>query len=259
MKQHTTAAQNSKGFTLIELLVVIAIIALLAAILFPVFARAREKARQTACLSNMKQLGLSFAQYTSDFDEFFPCGNDQCVGCTNRYGRGWFQQIYPYAKAHGVQSCPDDPTKSASVNTFVLSYGFNFHLTTATPGFAFSSPRPLSKLTEPDVTVLTCEIQNEKVDVDTSGYVEQQSCTVTGKDNPYQSGTMATGLFPQRSFGVIGTPDGTVHSGGSNFMAADFHAKWLPPGRLSGGYQDASTPQSAQAGGGLPPLREHRL
>jgi len=61
-----------KGFTLIELLVVIAIIAILAAILFPVFARAREKARQTSCLSNMKQIGLAFMMYTQDYDETLP-------------------------------------------------------------------------------------------------------------------------------------------------------------------------------------------
>jgi len=66
--------RHTTGFTLIELLVVIAIIAILAAILFPVFARAREKARQTACLSNLKQLGLAFMQYAQDYDETFPCG-----------------------------------------------------------------------------------------------------------------------------------------------------------------------------------------
>ena len=62
-----------KGFTLIELLVVIAIIAILAAILFPVFAQAREKARQSTCLSNLKQLGLALGMYVDDFDETFPC------------------------------------------------------------------------------------------------------------------------------------------------------------------------------------------
>ena len=64
--------KNTKGFTLIELLVVIAIIAILAAILFPVFARARENARRTSCLNNMKQIGLGFMQYTQDYDEKYP-------------------------------------------------------------------------------------------------------------------------------------------------------------------------------------------
>src|ERR1041385_3748666 len=65
---------NKRGFTLIELLVVIAIIAILAAILFPVFAQAREKARQTSCLSNEKQLGLAVMQYLQDYDELLPTG-----------------------------------------------------------------------------------------------------------------------------------------------------------------------------------------
>ena len=65
-----------KGFTLIELLVVIAIIAILAAILFPVFAQVREKARQTTCASNQKQIGLGFLQYVQDYDEHFPSEQD---------------------------------------------------------------------------------------------------------------------------------------------------------------------------------------
>ena len=70
---------KTKGFTLIELLVVIAIIAILAAVLFPVFAKVREKARQTVCLSNEKQIGLGFMQYVEDYDEVFPMAyNDNC-------------------------------------------------------------------------------------------------------------------------------------------------------------------------------------
>src|SRR5579862_7576250 len=95
------------GFTLIELLVVIAIIAILAAILFPVFAKVREKARQTSCESNMKQLGLGFIQYVQDNDETMPVPADA-------YGEGWAGHIYPYIKSTGVFGCPDDPTAPAS-------------------------------------------------------------------------------------------------------------------------------------------------
>ena len=113
-----------RGFTLIELLVVIAIIAILAAILFPVFAQAREKARQTTCTSNQKQILLGIMQYTQDYDEMYPIGeeigslhwdgnintDDQCVGIEN--------EIDPYVKAGvpwgperagSVWTCPDDP------------------------------------------------------------------------------------------------------------------------------------------------------
>jgi prepilin-type N-terminal cleavage/methylation domain-containing protein/prepilin-type processing-associated H-X9-DG protein len=109
-----------KGFTLIELLVVIAIIAILAAILFPVFAQAREKARQISCASNMKQLSLGVIQYTEDYDELYPIGvidNCQWGGGCNNAGNpfNWAQMITPYVKATGVYGCPDDAGAGAAV------------------------------------------------------------------------------------------------------------------------------------------------
>src|SRR5687768_5924591 len=87
-----------KGFTLIELLVVIAIIAILAAILFPVFARARENARRSSCQSNLKQIGLGFAQYTQDYDEKMPI-TIYWTGAavdTTQNGRGYYQGTNNY-------------------------------------------------------------------------------------------------------------------------------------------------------------------
>ncbi|MFS8808670.1 DUF1559 domain-containing protein, partial [Synechococcus sp. R6-10] len=89
------------GFTLIELLVVIAIIAILAAILFPVFAQAREKARQTTCLSNGKQIGLATMMYVNDYDEMFPFQQWRDWGDAQAPGRrrAWTMDIAPYVKA----------------------------------------------------------------------------------------------------------------------------------------------------------------
>ncbi len=105
---------KKRGFTLIELLVVIAIIAILAAILFPVFASAREKANQTSCLSNLNQLGMSMNMYVQDFDQTFPAWNWNffCNGGNNGAARDsaafWTMAIYPYVKSTGVYKCPDD-------------------------------------------------------------------------------------------------------------------------------------------------------
>jgi len=125
--------QKSKGFTLIELLVVIAIIAILAAILFPVFAKAREKARQISCTSNLKQLGLAVLMYSQDFDETFPpkglCrdGNSQWVP--------WETLVAPYVKngagttsiasTGNVFKCPSNPDTSTAAAFLVGSFQYS--------------------------------------------------------------------------------------------------------------------------------------
>lgn len=108
MMDRRTYAQ--KAFTLIELLVVIAIIAILAAILFPVFAQAREKARAISCLSNENQLSLGIRMYSQDYDERNILGWNCCY--VNKYGEGpgraWWQfEVYPYVKSTGIFACPD--------------------------------------------------------------------------------------------------------------------------------------------------------
>lgn len=104
-----------RGFTLIELLVVIAIIAILAAILFPVFARAREKARQSSCLSNVKQLMLAFMQYKQDYDERWPVMYwNSSLNRWEPYGIYWGGEIAPYIKNTQIFLCPSKTDRYCS-------------------------------------------------------------------------------------------------------------------------------------------------
>jgi len=126
MERCTLASGHKKlGFTLIELLIVIAIIAILAAILFPVFARARENARRASCQSNLKQIGLSIAQYTQDYDEMMvPDRIANPVGGNAVY---WQHLVQPYTKSYQVFKCP-----SESSDLFLSNSG---------PGFPMIVPR----------------------------------------------------------------------------------------------------------------------
>jgi prepilin-type N-terminal cleavage/methylation domain-containing protein/prepilin-type processing-associated H-X9-DG protein len=112
--------RNSKGFTLIELLVVIAIIAILAAILFPVFARARENARRASCQSNLKQIGLGIIQYAQDFDGYMPpsqLGADPAL-------YSWPTLMFPYIKSAQVFVCPSgEVSPTAFGNTLNVGTG----------------------------------------------------------------------------------------------------------------------------------------
>src|SRR5262249_10186301 len=138
-------AGKSSGFTLIELLVVIAIIAILAAILFPVFAQARESARLTSCLSNMKEHGLAWNMYAQDYDETFSLsrtfslnlptalggagggGCDCDAACTTN--KTWKQTTYPYIKNYGIFRCPSNPNNDVATEdmdkNFKVSYASN--------------------------------------------------------------------------------------------------------------------------------------
>jgi prepilin-type N-terminal cleavage/methylation domain-containing protein/prepilin-type processing-associated H-X9-DG protein len=111
---------SRKAFTLIELLVVIAIIAILAAILFPVFAQAREKARAISCISNLKQAGLAYMMYVQDYDETTPLQNSPVVADANKNyvaGGYWFQLIQPYVKNWQLMFCPDRSTTASVTNS----------------------------------------------------------------------------------------------------------------------------------------------
>ncbi len=170
----TKSNPSPRGFTLIELLVVIAIIAILAAILFPVFAQAREKARAITCISNEKQMGLAFIQYVQDNDETFPRWQYDLNGTDDNTLRNWPTAIYPYIKngdtyvnpadgqnitygSSGVFTCPDfpDPSQGTSyaVNLGMMQEGPD---STVPPGSMLPSAN-LAQLQTPADTVLLIE------------------------------------------------------------------------------------------------------
>ena len=145
----SSAERVSRGFTLIELLVVIALIAILAAILFPVFARARENARRSSCQSNLKQIGLGLLQYNQDFDERV-APHDNAIAnyvgpngsISNPPGEGtWYMFIHPYVKSTQIFNCPSEPVSTnapAYTGQFLrgMHYGYNYRPYT----FATGSP-----------------------------------------------------------------------------------------------------------------------
>ncbi len=235
---------KSQGFTLIELLVVIAIIAILAAILFPVFAKAREKARQITCASNEKQLGLGFLQYTQDYDESLP---------TTHFGnpQGWAGQIYPYVKSTGIYKCPDDPTQpvtSGGVTAVPVSYSLNGAL--QGPG---NSGMLLPIFVAPASTILLLETIGSVVVVTQpdEGSANYTTDPVGGWLSPTADGEYVGGKWGGGSqtyvTGVMGGPNGpmatrnitsvAVHTDGANYLAADGHVKYLKPGQVSCGWQ----------------------
>ena len=114
---------KKRGFTLIELLVVIAIIAILAAILFPVFARARENARRASCQSNEKNIRLGFKQYIQDYDELWPVA--RTGGLTSPRAASTSGELDSYIKSYQIWQCPSDSTASGPT---YLSYGYNANL-----------------------------------------------------------------------------------------------------------------------------------
>ena len=179
-----------KGFTLIELLVVIAIIAILAAILFPVFARAREKARQTSCLNNVKQLALGAHMYFQDYDERLLHYRHEVPGNTSIY---WWHMVAPYLKNAQIFQCPSD-----SDTTYDYGWNYRYLGWPGRGGTSGSAAGALAEITEPAQTICIGEKEG--------GVVVYPASMDT---------YWPTYNAPNR------------HNEGANYAFCDGHAKWM--------------------------------
>jgi prepilin-type N-terminal cleavage/methylation domain-containing protein/prepilin-type processing-associated H-X9-DG protein len=228
-----------KGFTLIELLVVIAIIAILAAILFPVLARAREKARSSSCQNNLKNIATAFKMYTNDWDEKFPAPNG--APHDNQFTPGaeipWPVQLDPYIKNWQIFKCP-------SYTTFGLGYGYNPYLQWSLLGEG-KYPAGCSEADVQDVvrTVLAADTDTSATDpsLQPGGFIpgildQFNPDLVTSLTNdlsgvnpppkPIQTGSRLAGTIVTGGVPMGGAPE-PRHTDGCNFAFVDGHVKWI--------------------------------
>lgn len=269
---------RKQGFSLLELLIVLAAIAIVAAILFPVFASAREKSRQSNCISNNKQIGLAILQYVQDHDEHFPSGRTVTSTSTAAKslaaGVGWTGEVYPYFRKAQVLHCLDDPTASTAASDTVptlypISYSYNVNVA---GGASFKSAS-VTSLTASASTVLLSEVKGVLANVVAgselpSAAIPTYSSAGDGintlfwndkNDNALISGAIQyDGGVPAgyhcdikpnpprgcSGFSVTNISNGR-HSQGGIYFLADGHAKYQKGGAISAGV-NATTSASDQ-------------
>lgn len=211
-----------RAFTLIELLVVIAIIAILAAILFPVFAKAREKARETSCASNLKQIGLAFMQYVQDYDEQEPYNgpaNQATPAGTNNVAidfeyPGWISNsVVPYTKSQQLFDCPSrqDGWTDPNNSNRAVSYSYNYEaLYFGVGNVPYANGVPsLAAINSPSTLIVMSDSDNSWMDV------------------PFEQSYGYGGGWRFRDWAWFVANNGKTcwHIGRNNFLYADGHVK----------------------------------
>lgn len=219
----TSTGSRRTGFTLIELLVVIAIIAILAAILFPVFARARENARRTSCQSNLKQIGLGLMQYSQDYDEKYPKAQ-------NANNKGWDALIAPYVglkinwqQAPLIFRCPSDPLSNGSGNS-PRSYAMPQAYWTDPTDTPYFSPnyatdtggRAVAEFVTPATTLMIVEHFHSEAYFGENYYATCRGAISNSAGDGAQDDD--TAFKGKRG-----------HFDGWNYLFVDGHVKWLRP------------------------------
>jgi prepilin-type N-terminal cleavage/methylation domain-containing protein len=228
-----------RGFTLIELLVVIAIIAILAAILFPVFAQARGKARQSLCLQQIKQFGTATDMYAQDYDErypnmFRPCGgtcrpNSRYTSDTGWHQSGWYwhEVVLPYIKNEQVLLCPE---AQGNLSPFCMPFGWNW---------LWLDDRSLAEVQVPAETIMIADGQGRASgagDRGCTGYssarpcadcIERNARVYAHRVNPGSAYAAAGTSPPARVDLFAGYPPSARHHGLASCIFSDGHAKAL--------------------------------
>lgn len=296
-----TTAHNriQKGFSLIELLVVIAIIMILAAILLPVFESAQAKARQTQCLSNMKQIGSALMQYVQDYDGVYPVNNQSYVYTMTNPAGGynsdniracWMQDLYAYTKTEKVFDCEDKYGKNT-----VIAYPANGPSVPIYPMYALGANQwivgagdtaaqttttvPESKVGKPEQLPIVADSLYQ--DFSDGAMVANASWFYYNSASSNSNGSMTWWYYQYTTYngntydGLTMNPKYSRHTGGSNVIYGDGHAKWVTQGAIfwlptnlktDGVTRCGSTVAAAGSGGtqtcwGLPldPLTDPRL
>ena len=232
---HDESRHTNTAFTLIELLIVISIIAILAGMLFPVFAQAREKARQTTCISNERQLGLAIIQYSQDYDEQIPSGT---IGVL---GQGWAGQVYPFVRSAALYRCPDDATDEDKGDPHLLiSYALNCN----------AARLSQASFTASASTILLFEVNDSFADVKTAETTSPTGRGLPGDNCPECGKPFGADYYATGNMGNDAPPLSTTirpyHDPMSNFLAADGHVKALRGENISPGF-DAPSPDAPQS------------
>jgi prepilin-type N-terminal cleavage/methylation domain-containing protein/prepilin-type processing-associated H-X9-DG protein len=203
---------KTRGFTLIELLVVIAIIAILAAILFPVFAKAREKARQSSCSSNEKQLSLGLLMYAQDYDEKPPLVYDDGGGSANRII--WPQKVMPYVKNTQVSYCPSGPTAFNNWPQYNIAAYYGLIMGHVLPE-GQTAGKSIGSFTRPSEIIMLME-----------GSWYTHFCPAC-RTSP--GGTCGATYCPTNK-----NPNTAIHNEGANYAYWDGHVKWQKGSAMEG-------------------------
>jgi len=229
--------RTRSAFTLIELLIVIAIIAILAAILFPVFGRARENARRSSCQSNLKQIGLVMLQYTQDYDETYPMrvsgGNDH----------GWVQIVYPYVKSDQIFQCPSE-SKAGVAGVALMNqnaywgtgdgdnqtdYFYNKRMGSVWNG---SANVGINIATVPNVALTIMSGDHKPANQQNSILPEYYSGSENGEDCAGIIGNGTSSLPCGRA--ALDQTAARRHLEGANYLFADGHVKFQKPTQIYG-------------------------